>query len=291
MDNLESKFVGSLVGAGLGDMLGAGGQRYTDDTAMMIGIAESLIAYEGFDADHMAETFARNYEAEPWRGYGPGPPMIFRMMKSGVGWKEAAGQIYPGGSYGNGSAMRIAPIGLLYCENVDQLRDIAYQSSRITHTHPLGMEGAALQAYAVALAAKTEPDRWDKYDCLSKLDSFVQHDLYRERLKAMKMLLKGSVDKRRVISELGNTVEAFNSVPISIYSFLANSDFQTALDYGLSLGGDRDTISAMTGAIAGAYYGVEKIPKEWKDILENRDYIQGLAENLWKLRIRRTARE
>lgn len=289
MDRLKSKFIGSLVGAGLGDMLGAGGLRYTDDTAMMIGIAESLIETKGFDADDMAQTLAKNYEAEPWRGYGPGPPMIFKMMKSGLSWKNAAEQIYPGGSYGNGSAMRIAPIGLLYYDNAGQLRQIADQSSRITHTHPLGIEGAALQAYAVALAVKTEPDRLDTHRYLSTLNDFVQTDLYREKLQTMGMLLETSADTKEVIAELGNTVQAFNSVPISIYSLLVNSDFESTLRYALSLGGDRDTICAMTGAIAGAYYGIEKIPQEWKNILENRDYIQGLAEKLWQLKIERAA--
>ena len=87
MDRLKSKFVGSLVGTAVGDSLGSGGRRYTDDTAMMIGVAESLVEKEGFDADHMTQVFVKNYYAEPWRGYGPGPPRIFEMMKSGLSWK------------------------------------------------------------------------------------------------------------------------------------------------------------------------------------------------------------
>jgi len=228
------------------------------------------------------------------------PPRIFKLIKSGLNRKEAAEKIYPGGSYGNGSAMRIAPIGLFYYDNPKKLREIASQSSKITHTHVLGIEGAALQAYAVALAARTEPfilrplgttengDQWDKYDFLNKLRHFVEVDVYREKLKSMENLLKEAANQSDVIVELGNTVEAFNSVPISIYSFLANLGFQNALDFALSLGGDRDTISAMTGAIAGACYGMERIPKEWMDSLENRDYIEGLAEKLWQIKIQRS---
>lgn len=285
MNRLRSKFAGSLVGAAIGDSLGAGGRRYTDDTAMMIGVAESLTEKKGFDADYMAEVFARNYEAEPWRGYGPGPPRIFRMMKSGSNWREAAERIYPGGSYGNGSAMRVAPIGLLYCDNPCNLRKIAFQSSRITHTHPLGTEGAALQAYAVALAVRTEPEKLDRNEFLKELHDFVGVELYREKLRRMETLLNKTADRSEAIWELGNTVEAFNSVPISTYSFLANAGFEAILNYALSLGGDRDTISAMAGAIAGACYGLEDIPDAWKDKLENRDYIEELAEELWRLRI------
>jgi len=287
MNRLKSKFIGSLVGSAVGDSIGIGSGRYTDDTAMMIGVSESLIEKKGFDADHMAQTFLRNYDSEPGRGYGPGPPLIFRMMKSGLSWEEAAGNIYPGGSYGNGSAMRVAPIGLFYYDNPRQLREIACQSSRITHTHPLAMEGAALQAYAVALAVKTEPDKLEKYKILAELNNFAEAHVYQEKLQTIKILLKEAAHKSKVVIELGNTVEAFNSVPVSIYSFLANCGFKNALNYALSLGGDRDTISAMTGAIAGACYGIEDIPEEWVNTLENKTYIEELADGLWQIKMKK----
>jgi len=289
MNSLKSKFLGSCVGTAVGDQFGADGARYTDDTAMMIGVAESLIENKGFNQENMAQTFIKNYDAEPWRGYGFGPPIIFKMIQSGWSMKEAAEQLYPGGSFGNGSAMRIAPIGLFYYDNPDQLRNIAYESSQITHSHSLGMEGAALQAYATALAVNTKPEQCDKYDLLKKLNNFIKVDLYREKLENIEMLLKESAGKSRVIKELGNTIEAFNSVPISIYSFLANVGFESALEYALSLGGDRDTISAMTGAIAGACYGIENIPENWKDKLENREYIEKLAEKLWQVKTQKRA--
>jgi poly(ADP-ribose) glycohydrolase ARH3 len=95
----------------------------------------------------MMRTFIWNWEREPWRGYGPGPPKIFRMIKSGVPWQEAASRLYGGkGSYGNGIAMRVAPVGLLYYDDLENLREVAYGSAEITHAHDLGREGAALQA-------------------------------------------------------------------------------------------------------------------------------------------------
>jgi len=76
---------------------------------MMIGVAESLIANGGFNGSHMAQTFIRNYEREPWRGYASGPPRVFRWIKSGVPWDEAAKRLFGGaGSYGNGAAMMVA---------------------------------------------------------------------------------------------------------------------------------------------------------------------------------------
>jgi len=112
--------------------------------------------------------------------------------------------------------------------------------------------------------------------------------LYQEKLRKMEVLLKEAADELEVIEELGNWVEAYNSVPLAIYSFLANCGFRNTLNYALmvSEGGDRDTISAMTGAIAGACYGIEEIPKEWRDKLENREYIEKLAEKLYETKIK-----
>jgi len=207
---LKSKFLGCLIGAAIGDGLGAWreGTRiaekediaslaeraedlaYTDDTHMTIGVVESLIQSRGFDGEHMAQTFIKNYETEPWRGYGPGPPKIFRMIKSGEPWDSASSKIYRGGSFGNGSALRVAPIGLLCSSNPAKLRQIAYKSSSITHSHELGKEGAALQAYAVALALNAPSDEEiDREAFLLKLQNFAQTQLYKEKIANTKELL------------------------------------------------------------------------------------------------------
>jgi len=301
---LKSKFLGCLVGTAIGDALGAGregmgmsgnedivslaeklGQLiYTDDTHMTIGIAESLIERNGFDGEHMAQTFIENYEAEPWRGYGSGPPRIFGMIKSGEAWYSAANRLYRGGSFGNGSAMRVAPVGLLYSRNLEKLREIAYQSSSITHSHELGKEGAALQACAVALALNTSSDEdIDREVFLSRLQDFIQDRLYKEKVARIRELL-GEQDKAKVVAVLGNGMEAPRSVPTAIYCFLRQpQSYKDAVIYAVSLGGDTDTIAAMAGAISGGYLGIEAIPSEWRAKLENREYIETLAEKLWHI--------
>lgn len=286
-----SKFIGSLVGLAIGDSLGSpwegyGGPaegrdispRYTDDTAMMIGVAESLITCQGLNTEDMANRFIENYEKEPWRGYGSGPPRIFRSIRQGANWDDELDKIFfPGGSYGNGSAMRVAPIALLYSDFPGELRKAAYASSRITHSHPLAMEGAALEAYAVALALKEEAN------LLDKLIEFTIVDIYKKKLEDCHLLLKRKERKEEIIEKLGNGVEAFNSVPTAIFSFLAYTNFADSLVYAVSLGGDTDTIAAMCGAIAGAKYGLEGIPERWLGNLENREYIKKLAKDLFAL--------
>jgi poly(ADP-ribose) glycohydrolase ARH3 len=300
----KSKFLGCLTGTAIGDSLGArregrGMSRsediislaekleqliYTDDTHMTIGIAESLIESKGFDGEHMAQTFIKNYKAEPWRGYGPGPPRIFGMIESGEAWGSAANRLYQGGSFGNGSAMRVAPVGLLYSYNMEKLREVAYQSSSITHSHELGKEGAALQACAVALALNTPSDEEiDSEAFLSSLQNFIQDRLYKEKVAQIRELL-GEQDKAKVVDVLGNGIEAPRSVPTAIYCFLSQpKSYKDTVVYAISLGGDTDTIAAMAGAISGAYLGIEAIPSKWRVKLENREYIEALAEKLWQI--------
>lgn len=296
-----------MVGTGVGDALGAsfeGWRRaeprqieavadrlevlaYTDDTHMMIGVAESLIVKKGFDGEHMALTFVTNYESEPFRGYGPGPPRLFRLIRAGEAWDKVAGRLYGGGSYGNGSAMRIAPIGIFYHDDLDRLTEVAAQSSLITHSHELGKAGAVLQACAVAAATSLIPPVASVHDdFMTRLSELPLPEVYGRKLGKIKELLTEQ-DRARIVAELGNGVEAFNSVPAAVYSFLRYpSSFEDAVLYAVSLGGDADTIGAMTGAISGAYLGIEAIPDKWKGKLENRQYIEELANRLWELKHR-----
>ncbi len=300
----KSKFLGAFIGTAVGDALGAPFEghfcvdrreievvaerlpelTYTDDTHMMLGVAESLLRCRGFDGEDMARTFVRNYEHEPYRGYGPGPPRIFRMIREGVPWNEAAKLLYRGGSFGNGAAMRAAPLGVFYRDNPEMLRDVSYGSGQITHAHPLGKEGGALQAYAIALAANLgPPPDLDRAEFLSELINFTSEEVYHKKLNKIGDLML-QPDPEKMVLELGNGVEAFNSVPTAICCFLSQPDsFSEAVFGAISLGGDTDTIGAMTGAISGAYLGVDAIPHLWQDKLENRRYIAELAVSLCNL--------
>jgi poly(ADP-ribose) glycohydrolase ARH3 len=304
--NLKSKFTGAMIGSAIGDAFGAPVEgygmkkvssvygedwkmiagRYTDDTEMMIGVAESLIENKGFNGADMARRFIENYDMR--RGYGPGSKEALRRIGEGESWEEASKKLFGGkGSYGNGAAMRIAPVGIFYYDDADKLREIAYKSSHITHSHELGKEGAALQAYSIALSVR---GRAKKEDMLLELKEFVENEMYKEKIRKIEELLekKAEVDKEEIISELGNGEEAFNSVPPAIYSFLRFGNFKDSVIYAVSLGGDTDTIGAMSGAISGAYYGEGSIPKEWSEKLEEgekgRSYIKRLGEELYRVK-------
>jgi poly(ADP-ribose) glycohydrolase ARH3 len=147
------------------------------------------------------------------------------------------------------------------------------------------MEGAAIQALAVALAVAENPDnRLDLQSFISHLLAFTTEAVYHAKIAKFSTLLEYSQDRQAIIRELGNGVEAFNSVPTAIFAFLSHlRDFALTVVYAVSLGGDTDTIASMAGAVSGAYLGIEAIPQKWQQHLENRDYILSLADRLWQV--------
>ena len=304
---LQSKFSGSLVGSALGDAIGEiaflyphqDGLRsqlgrlsrlsYTDDTAMAIGLAESIVEIGGIDPEHLGRTFSENFEREPWRGYASGPPTIFSMVKqTGITYSEAARRLFRGeGSLGNGAAMRVAPIGLYFHASA-ALYDHVCAASQVTHAHPVGMDGAAVQASAVAQAVTLDP----KEDF--QMELMIQHlnEIPRTREVKEKMALVQNLTAEGAVpgiaaDRIGRTVAVHESMPFAVYSFLRNaSSFEECLFCAVLNGGDRDTLGAMAGAISGAYLGLEAIPESWRRKLENRAYIEQLAFKLAEMAVK-----
>lgn len=313
MLDLKEKFQGALLGTFVGDALGmpvegySAGQirksfgemrdmrkarlgkgTYTDDTQMMIALAESLVACGGFNGEDLANRFLASFDAS--RGYGAGTRQALRLLESGMSWNQVGQVVFDGGSFGNGAAMRIAPIGLFYYDDPYELREKAYLSSQITHAHRLGQEAAALQAFAISRALLTPPlEPLDVQAFLGDLRTFIEPECTEltTRLDRIVEFLASAPEVGVVVANLGNDSRGFASVPTAIYAFLSHpQSVEEAVVYGVSLGGDTDTIGAMTGAIAGACHGASNIPQRWLNDLENgthgRDYVSGLAERLFE---------
>jgi len=257
--------------------------RYTDDTAMAIGLAESLIREGGLDQEKLGRQFMRNFQKEPWRGYASGPPSIFAMVaQQGLSFPEAARRLFYGeGSLGNGAAMRIAPLGLLYHEDA-KLYPTACASAEVTHAHPVGMDGAAVQAAAVAQALRMPPgDAFSLQAFLQGLLGVARTPEIRSKLKDVARLLKEAAPPEEAAQRLGRTVAVHESMPFALYSFLTYpTSFEECLYCAIMNGGDRDTLGAMACALSGAYLGIGAVPRDWQDKLENRAYLEKLALGL-----------
>ena len=273
---LADRFAGSLLGLALGDAIGAhyeGGVagalvwrtlghgsgrelRWTDDTQMALGLAASLAERDGLDEDHVAARWAADCD---WRrGYGAGARRLLAAIREGADWREANRRFFPDGSFGNGAAMRAAPIGLFFHDDADARDAAAIAQSVITHAHPLGIEGSRLIAAAVAHAV-TGGDpaafAWDS-----------EHPEY------------GPVDPDR----LGNSVLAHQSAPTAVHiaGRFADRPFDEMMAFVIKLGGDTDTIGAMAGGIWGAWRGCGDLPKESLALLEARERIESAARAL-----------
>jgi poly(ADP-ribose) glycohydrolase ARH3 len=268
---------------------GTGELVYTDDTAMAIGLAQSLVEVGCLDQEHLGETFRANYQREPWRGYAQGPPTLFRLVSAyGVPYAEAARGLFGGqGSYGNGAAMRIAPLGLFHYDAAD-LYEQAEASATVTHAHPIGVDGAAVLARAIVLAVQFDPGQpFPSDQFVGDLVAFARTDEMRDRLKTVRSLLAQDTPARIAAPRLGQNVAAHGSVPFALYAFLRHPDsYEACLFCAILNGGDRDTLGAMACAVSGAYLGIGAIPAEWRARLENRDQIEALALRLADLKER-----
>ncbi|TXT61826.1 MAG: ADP-ribosyl-(Dinitrogen reductase) glycohydrolase [Promethearchaeota archaeon] len=306
---LKSKFIGGLVGCALGDAIGELAfkyrnrekllgvvqrsklLKYTDDTAMAIGLAESIIENNGkITPEKLGEKFHKNFKEEPYRGYGSGPPTIFRTVeRTRKDYSEIAKDLFGGqGSFGNGASMRITPLGLFYYDR-EALYDIAEKSAIVTHTHPLGIDGAALLAKLISTMVSKEPEKYqvktNANEILEDLIKFSKTEIYSQKLKQIREFIKKRISRKEVEGELGSGVLAHKSVPYVIYSFLRNSsDYKESLLEIILLSRDRDTVGAMLGGVLGSFLGEEKIPHSWIDKLENKDYIVQLAGKLFNIK-------
>lgn len=194
---------------------------FTDDSVMSAAVAEVLRTGKDY-----ASTFHKLYHAYPDAGYG----QQFRM------WCELR-KTEPYNSWGNGSAMRVSPVGVAF-GSMEQVLAEAERSARVTHDHPEGIRGARAVAAAVFLARQ----HLDKCE----IASYVQ-DQFGYRLDQSL-----SSVRRTFLFD----VSCAGTVPWALRAFLESDGYEDAVRNAISLGGDADTLACIAGAVAGAYYGV-----------------------------------
>lgn len=299
---LEDKFIGCLLGLAVGDALGSHfeGQpqgwlrkrfpspeallenlpearwHYTDDTQMAIGVAEALLKDQEIVESTLCNAFVMNYV--PSRGYGRGARAILDTLANDGDYRTVAENMFPGGSYGNGAAMRVAPIGLFFHHDLDRVCEQAHLSSLPTHVHPLGIEGAKLIASAVALCIRN--DEFDKTYFFGELQSRSKSPEFQTKLR-----IASTIESADDLIHLGNGIEAQESAVTAIACFALWPDsYEQVVSNAILLGGDTDTIAAMAGAISGAHLGVDAIPKRLltrvEDDYKGRSFIADLARKL-----------
>ena len=206
--------------------------EYTDDTVMTVAVADALLPFDRIDDD---EAF-KKVLTERMRAFGRQRP------NCGFGGRFyhwiMSGDTLPYGSYGNGSAMRVSPVGW-FAETLSDAERIAKLTAEVTHNHPEGIKGAQAIAGAIWLARH----KTGKSDIQQYISQKYYPDAFLLSLREMRTTYEYDVTCR-------------GTVPQALAAFMESTDFEDALRNAVSLGGDSDTLADITGAVAEAFYGV-----------------------------------
>ena len=215
---------------------------FTDDTICTIAVADALLLKESFKDSLLY--WCRKYPS-PMGAYGA------RFAQ----WVHSADP-QPYHSFGNGSAMRVAPCGWL--GSLDEVLEAAQKSAACTHDHPEGIKGAQCVAHAIALA----------------LGGSSKEEIRQIATQTYGYDLSNSCEALRASYSFDETCQG--TVPQAFICFLESHDFESALRLAVSIGGDSDTLAAITGGIAEAYYGIPAdieaqaltyLPKEFREVV------------------------
>jgi len=225
-----------MIGAISGDVLGSiyefnnykntdfilfdKGCKYTDDTVLTIATADCLLNKGNF-----ALYYKKYFQDYPDKGYGGS----FKEWGSG-------NSIAPYSSWGNGSAMRISPVGFAF-SSLEFVLINAKKSAKVTHNHPEGIKGAQAVAAAIFMAKSGSSK--------NEIKEFIENKFYYKLDKSLK----------EIRPSYSFDVSCQGSVPQAITAFLESDGFEDAIRKAISIGGDSDTIACIAGGIAEAYYG------------------------------------
>lgn len=244
---------------------------FTDDTVMAIGIYRILEKYGKIDQDELAKVFAENYALDWHRGYGGTAHSILRSIGEGVDWREAASGAFDGmGSMGNGGAMRVAPIGAYFADDMDKVLHYARASAEVTHAHMEGIVGAMAVAAAAALLLNKKLGRYfgeGEAFLRDVAEKLPESDTKYKILAAVPIKKESSMDF--VVSVLGNGImlTAQDTVPFCLWcAAYYYTSVEEALWVAVSALGDRDTICAIVGGMVSLY--ADELPQQWLNLME-----------------------
>ena len=241
------------------------GCDFTDDSVMTIAVGEALLAV-GTQATvkEIEEAVVTNMQdwgkRYPYAGYGG----RFRY------WLRERNP-KPYGSYGNGSAMRVSAAGWLY-DSMERTREVARATANVTHNHPEGIKGAEATAGAIYMARSGSSKE--------EIKEYIEREFHYN--------LDRTLDEIRPGYHMDETCQ--RTVPEAIIAFLESKDFEDAIRNAVSLGGDTDTLGAITGSIAEAFYGIPAVLLAecrnriaeglMTDVLDEFDHVLGKDRNV-----------
>jgi len=303
MDPLE-RYYGALLGLAVGDALGApvegfapgmfprvtsfsgGGANniepgeWTDDTALAMCLAESLVARGGFDAADAMDRIRQWWRAGYWScreaAFGIG-----QNTQAAIEYYEAEGAPYAGlsteDSATNGSIMRLAPVPLYYAEQPRSALEISGESSRLTHASRLCVDACRYLGGLIVGATNGV----DKETLLEPGYAPVQGVWLSQPLTGdIEVVAQGSFWEKAPPAIRGRG-DVASCLEAALWAFASTDNFADGVLAAVNLGEDADTTAAVYGQLAGAYYGISGIPDGWRDGILYKKKIVRLAERLY----------
>ncbi len=296
----EARFTGCLLGLAAGDAVGAavefkargsfapltdmvgGGPwslapgQWTDDTSMALCLAESLITCNGFDARDQMERYLRWFRHGHWSSKGYcfdiGATTRGALARFEQNGEPMAGSVAPN-SAGNGSLMRLAPAPMAAWPHGALAETWAAESSRTTHGAPSAVESCRLFA-AILIAALNGAGREDVLTAGAGLE--LEH-------AEVRAIAQGAW-RTKDVAQIRGSGYVVESLEAALWCFAQTDSYRAAVLLAANLGDDADTTAAIVGQLAGAYYGVDAIPAEWRALLTRGTEIEAMARKLFAMR-------
>ena len=300
---LLDKYQGCLIGLAVGDALGGplefmsreqilikhgevremigGGWlhlrpgEFTDDTEMMLCLAESLVDKKVFDREDVSRRYLEWFRTQP-RDIGNITRAALSALDQGVSIDEASRNAHELSGYksaGNATVMRAAPIGLLYQRDHKALVEACLQDALLTHYDKKAGIGSVTLCLLISEFLGGEKD---KSLALRRATDFLEGGeggLF-SVLPNFEYVEEG---------ELKSSAYVVDTLSVSLYHFLKTKSFEQCLVKVVNMGGDSDTAGAVSGAVAGAYYGLSGIPRRWSEKIKDRGFIAHMARRLYEV--------
>lgn len=305
MEN-NMKKIATLVGCAIGDALGnpfenkptnhkpllewdglfkAGGTywvgepgQYTDDTLMSLALARSLVERGKFEPSDVAQNYLNWYLSGNTRGIGGTTARAMNNLKLGLPWHQSG--ITGDDICGNGTAMRAAPLGVFYRNDLELLNVVAKLDASITHNSLEAKMGSVAIATATALFYKNDTS---KEQILDKVIGVLNESIVRNKLQVVKYHLDNKTPPNEAVQNIGVRGYVPETVAAALYCVLANDNYKDTVIMAVKAGGDTDTTAAIAGAMAGTLYGLDAIPTEYTSIVEDFELLSHLDEQLSKV--------
>lgn len=245
--------------------------QYSDDTQFSLAIAQSLIDNNGFNPDDLSQRYVELFSSKTIRGYGKTTLMAIQALQSGKHWSASG---VPG-SYGNGTAMRAAPLGVYFRNDLKSLVAICKIDSAITHAS----EEAEAGSIAIAVAAYYAVNQ-DMDNLLDKIVEHLPNSKVKSSIFSLSSILNAPIAPQQVLQILGTKADVRETVPSALYCFLKFNNYYDAVLTAIKAGKDTDTTGAIVGALFGAKLGMKAIDRSFYSV-EDFDRLVQLDSQLY----------